>query len=150
MTNLETLEHGISRAWVDVPQASVRICVIHTPDVMDRAAIDYWAQLMHACFEAIPAQQPAYLLHDLQAHTRIIPRYVRLQAGRIYETLTERRVYNAFVTPDALVFPLLSAIRTAKPPALARTDAPIVERIFTDYDSGIKWLMSEVPQDFSA
>lgn len=133
---IERLQHGISREWYP---AETPYCILRTPEVLDRAGLDYWTLVLTVTVKLFKPDQPMRIVYDLSMRGRVIPLYIAL----VHQAVAGRRGYQAFVLPDELVGRVLVAIRDSYQQDRADKNLQdIEERLFTSEADAVNWLLN--------
>jgi hypothetical protein len=135
VSKIEQLQFGISREW---HQGDVNYCILRTPEVLDRAGLEYWGLVIGASVKLFKPDEPVRILYDLSLRGRIIPHYI----GTLYQALAGRHGYQAFVLPDELVHRVMVAIRHMRAEYGDNITGRFDERLFTAEADALNWLLN--------
>jgi hypothetical protein len=136
---IERLQYGITREW---HQGDVNYCILRTPEVLDRTAIEHWLLVLAVTVKLFKPDESPRIIYDLSLRGRVIPLYI----NAIHETLGSqnlagRGAYQAFVLPDELLHRVLVSMRGSR-----QQNAPLAdlvdERLFSSEADAVAWLIS--------
>jgi len=136
VSKIEQLQFGISREWHQ--GEDIKYCILRTPEVIDRAGLEYWKLVIGASVKLFKRDEPVRILYDLSLRGQVIPHYI----GTLYQALAGRGGYQAFVLPDELVHRVLIAIRQMRAERDDAIAGRIEERLFTAEADGLHWLLN--------